>query len=259
MSRLSQLALWLSASLIAAPLQAQTRFAVDTAASLAWWQIQPNWDHLWATTCPQDTAWQPGGAHTARYHYRADKDPLHGHNVDQKAMARTPVPLYPRAIAMANCTPAVRGEIVANDTVNWRGVRGMIVIMPDDLVTGLDFRDTFAHKHLLETHLFPDIRFVIDSLVDVKPGDTLEATAMGTLQVHGEKTSWGVPLKVWHEPLGLRVTGQFAFPVSDLVEVYKFPRAPLWMGVGAKWWKWFHLGIDAIMVPEGGAVHAGAR
>ena len=42
--------------------QKQTRFAIDAKTSLAWWQIDPNYGHLWATTCPDERSWQPGEA-----------------------------------------------------------------------------------------------------------------------------------------------------------------------------------------------------
>ncbi|HEX6064982.1 MAG TPA: hypothetical protein VFZ04_12215, partial [Longimicrobiales bacterium] len=41
----------------AASAQQSYRFAVDGKTSLAWWQIDPNSGHLWATTCPDDLSW----------------------------------------------------------------------------------------------------------------------------------------------------------------------------------------------------------
>ena len=40
--------------------QAQTRWVVDPKGSLAWWQIEPNMQHLWGTSCPQEPSWRPG-------------------------------------------------------------------------------------------------------------------------------------------------------------------------------------------------------
>jgi len=53
---------YLSALLLlaAAPLAAQTRWVIDRKTSLAWWQMDPHYEHLWATTCPADPSWQPG-------------------------------------------------------------------------------------------------------------------------------------------------------------------------------------------------------
>src|SRR5882672_8525183 len=39
---------------------AQMRWVVDSRSSLAWWQVSPNLNHLWATTCPGDSSWRPG-------------------------------------------------------------------------------------------------------------------------------------------------------------------------------------------------------
>src|SRR5882757_8516136 len=40
--------------------QAETRWTVDPKASLAWWQVSPHLNHLWATTCPGEPSWRPG-------------------------------------------------------------------------------------------------------------------------------------------------------------------------------------------------------
>ena len=40
--------------------QAQSRWTADKRASLAWWQINPHLNHLWATTCPEEPSWRPG-------------------------------------------------------------------------------------------------------------------------------------------------------------------------------------------------------
>ena len=57
-----------------------------------------------------------------------------------------------------------------------------------------------------------------------------------------------IPIKAWHEPLGLRVTGQFHFPAPDLINVYRMSKYPLSLGVGMKIWEQVHMGIDAILV-----------
>ena len=39
---------------------AQTHWTIDPKTSIAWWQMSPHLNHLWATTCPADPSWQPG-------------------------------------------------------------------------------------------------------------------------------------------------------------------------------------------------------
>ena len=170
----------------------------------------------------------------------------------------TIVPIYPRKVAKAVCAPAVRGEVAAADTTNWRGVRGLVVVRADALVTGLDFRDTYARTRILETLVYPDIRFEIDSLTNVQRGDTLRATAVGMIELHGVKKPMTVPIKVWREKLGLRVTGQWEFPAIDLINEYHMSPYPLSLGVKGHIWREVYLGIDAILVPASAAASSGS-
>jgi hypothetical protein len=126
----------------------------------------------------------------------------------------------------------------------------LIVVAARALVTGANQRDRFARDQVLETELYPDIRFTIDSLTAVQPGDTLTAVAIGLFELHGVKQPWSVPIKVWKEPLGRRVTGQWLFPAEDLESVYKMSKFPLSLGVGMHIWKWVYMGFDMILVPE---------
>jgi hypothetical protein len=244
------LLLFLCAGLhVGAPVRAQVRLAVDPGASLAWWQVSPHMGHLWATTCPQDTNWYAGGAHSPEYRYRLDKDPMHGHMSSAKAMAEAPIPLFARPTASANCAPAVRGEVVANDSSGWQNLRGLIVVEAQALTTGERQRDDFARKRVLQTDEFPNIRFTIDSLTSVQTGDTITAIALGIFELHGVKQPWAVPIKAWHERLGLRVTGKWSFPAPNLVSVYQFSKFPLGLGVGMQIWKWIHMGFDVVLIP----------
>ena len=244
----------LFATCLAGPSTAQVRFSIDSRSSLAWWQIQPHMGHLWATTCPEEPSWYVGATHSHGYRYSIAKDPTHGRGgivPSAKEEARTPVPIFPRDSALAVCTPAVRGEITASDTVTWRGVRGLILVRATALVMGEYKRDSLAYDRVLHTDRFPDIRFRIDSLIDVRRGDTLQATAVGAMELHGVTTPWRTPVKAWHEPLGLRVTSQFSFPAPDLIDVYHMSKWPLSLGVGTEIWKTVHLGIDAVLKPAG--------
>src|SRR6267142_6709793 len=140
--------------------------------------MDPHFGYLWATTCPQDTTWQAGASHSSGYRYLVKKDPVRGLPLDERATAKSHTPVYERGFARRGCTPAVTGEITVPDTNTWRGVRGLVSIKAGALVTGLNFRDDFARKRVMESDEYPDIRFVIDSLADIKKGDTLEATAV---------------------------------------------------------------------------------
>src|SRR5437879_2832266 len=53
---------------VAAAAQAQTRWTVDSRSSLAWWQMSPNLNHLWATTCPEEPSWRPGENRSGGWH-----------------------------------------------------------------------------------------------------------------------------------------------------------------------------------------------
>ena len=226
------------------PAAAQIRLVADPASSLAWWQVYPDMGHLWATTCPEEPTWEAGDEHTVGFRYDAKKDMGH----DMRAMRKAPIPNHPRPNAVAVCSPAVRGEIVTADTTSWRGVHGLIVIRADALQTGLDMRDSYARKRVLQTDSYPDIRYEIDSVSNLQKGDTLQGDAFGTFELHGVRQPVTIPIKAWREPLGLRVTGQFHFPAPDLIDVYRMSKYPLSLGVGMKIWEQMHMGIDLILV-----------
>ena len=227
--------------------QQSYRFVVDGKTSLAWWQIDPNYGHLWATTCPEDLSWQPGEARSSggNFNVKSRKQTVPSASSSRN---RT-VPLYPRLDVKPVCRPAVRGEVVVLDTTNWRGTRGEIRILPDSLVTGNDMRDRFARKAVFETPKFREIKFGIDSLVNVQPGDTLRATAVGTLELHGARVAMQGPVKAWREPAGLRVQGELQFPAHDLTKIYGFSKLSLGMGVTLGRWNTVFMGIDAILTP----------
>lgn len=231
----------------AASAQQSYRFAVDAKTSLAWWQIDPNYGHLWATTCPDDLSWQPGEARSSggNFNVKSRKQTV----ASASSSRERTVPLYPRTDVAPVCRPAVRGEIVALDTISWRGTRGEIRILPDSLVTGNDMRDRFSRKAVFETSKFREIKFVIDSLANVQPGDTVRAVAVGTLELHGARVPAQAPVKVWRERAGLRVQGQLQFPAQDLTRVYGFSKLALGMGVTLGRWNTVFMGLDAVLVP----------
>ena len=230
-------------SLAAGPVRAQTtRWVVDTALSLAWWQISPHMNHLWATTCPGDPSWRPGEGRGV-----AGVIPTLTLPTGYAAVRDTAVPLFPRKWVLPVCVSAVRGEIVTADTVRWDHTQGLIRLKADDLVTGLDMRDRYARQAVMATANYPDIRFSIDSLTDVRPGDTLRATVTGIFEFRGVRRPVAASARAWHEAGGLRVTAQFAQPARDLVTVYGVSQVALGLGVGGLVWKVIYLGIDVIL------------
>ena len=72
----------------------QMRWAVDTKSSLAWWQMSPNLNHLWGTTCPGDSSWRPGEGRSSGWYINPKlKLPKYGYaGVDDTVN----VPLFPR-------------------------------------------------------------------------------------------------------------------------------------------------------------------
>jgi hypothetical protein len=233
---------------LVAPAEAQTRFEIDGRSSLAWWQIDPNYGHLWASTCPDDPNWQAGEGRTpgARVNFKTRKQ----HVASASKSRVKEVPMYPRLDVYEVCRRAVRGGVLTADTVNWSGLRGEVIILPDSLDTGLEMRSLYARKAIFETHKFREIRFVLDSLGSVQPGDTIKAVAFGTMQLHGVHTRIEAPVKAWRVPQGLRVQTQFDFPAEQLSEVYKMSKLALEMGTSLGRWNTVYMGVDVIMRPS---------
>ena len=233
----------------ASALAGQVRWTVEPKTSLAWWQVDPHYNHLWATTCPADHSWQPGEGRDpgqyVDYKTRPDLRDNGGHE--------TRVPLFPRLQVNSVCRQAVSGTILIEDTLHWKGVRGEVTLNPDSLFSGLAFRDDFARSHVLNTVDYPRIRFVIDSLVDVKPGpgDTLNATAVGSFSLHGVTTPMQAPVQAWRDPAGFRVRAAFDFDAQDLTKKYGMSKVALGLGVVLHRWKRIHTGIDVILRPAG--------
>jgi hypothetical protein len=235
--------------LISSPivLGAQARWTVEPKTSLAWWQVDPHYNHLWATTCPADHSWQPGEGRDpgqyVDYKNRPDLRDNSGHE--------TRVPLFPRLQVNAVCREAVSGTVIIGDTAHWSGVRGEITLNPDSLFSGLAFRDDFARSIVLNTHQYPKIRFVIDSLIDVQkgPGDTLRATAVGSFALHGVTTPMQAAVQAWRDPAGFRVRGAFDFDAQDLTKKYGMSKVALGLGVVLRRWQRIHTGVDVILRP----------
>lgn len=224
---------------------AQIRWTVDPQTSLAWWQVDPHHNHLWATTCPRDPSWQPGEGRDMGYYVNYAFRP----KTYDAGRTESRVPLYPRRTVRPLCSPAVRGAVIAPDTVSWNGIRGTVAVTAEMLETGLGTRDAFARKAVLETREYPDIRFTLDSLVAVERGDTLRGTAVGTFELHGVRKRVEAAVRAWRESAGLRVLARFQVPARTLVDEYGLSRWALELGVVAGSWKVLHVGVDLILKP----------
>jgi hypothetical protein len=235
--------LYLLTAQIDAP--AQSRWTVDSKASLAWWQMSPNLNHLWATTCPEEPSWRPGEGRSAGWSVAQ----FGASRIRDAASADTVnVPLYPRWEARALCTEAVRGYITVVDPVRWRGIRGEVVVRADALITGNDDRDAYTRIAILQTNRYPEIRFTLDSVVNVtREADTLRGTAVGVFTVRGVARSIATPVKAWPETGGLRVLAKFRIDADSLVPVYGLSSYALGLGVGTKIWQFLFPGVDLLL------------
>ena len=240
----------MSLALVLAPRNASAQAVTYTVApmtSVAWWQVDPNYGHLWATTCPDDPSWQAGES-------RQGSAPVHESTrkkVSVVSYSDKSIPLYQRLDVNPVRRPAVSGSIVVGDTVHWSQVHGEIKVLGDSLYTGLNMRDAYARHAVLETPHNRYIVFTVDSLTDVQQAnDTIHATAVGTFLLHGVTQPMTAPVKAWHDAAGLRVQTQFHFPADNLVKVYNMSKIALGMGVMMGRWKEMHMGVDVIMKPN---------
>jgi hypothetical protein len=233
-----------SGLMLTAPVSAQSQtWVVDERTSLAWWQMNPHIDHLWATTCPGDPSWQPGDGHSGGWSIDRDRLP-DGHKGSSSALSPSEhIPLFPREEVREVCTPAVAGEIVVGDASTWDGVEGRVAVDVNGLETGSNLRNRFT-VGLFAAH--SEIAFRVDRLENVQRGDTLRATAVGILELRGVETPMEVPIKAWREADGLRVVGKFQVPARDLIRVYGMSRWKLGLGATSIW-KELHMGIDVVL------------
>lgn len=224
---------------------AQTeRYTVDSRASLAWWQVNPHFNHLWATTCPSDPSWQPGEGRSPGYYV----DYLTRHDAYDTG-ADNRIPLYPRKRIRYVCRQAVHGQFDVADLQNWHLNGGSISVLADSLVTGLDLRDTFARRSVLNTDQFPSIRFTIDSLTNKQTrGDTLTANAVGTFELRGVRKVVSMPLRAWPEGGGIRVQSHFEIPAKTLASDWGMSKRALGLGVAQSIWREVHMGVDVLLV-----------
>lgn len=250
LSRRTLAAVWLGLLSAEAEARAQATWTVDPKASLAWWQMSPNLNHLWATTCPEDPSWRPGEGRSGGWSMSG--------LATSKGAAGVPdtvnVPLYPRWQARSICAEAVKGQVRAPDAVAWRGVRGEVVVSADALISGAEGRDAYTRQAILQTNRWPDIRFTLDSLVDVtQHGDTLRGTAVGVFTLRDVAKPMTAAVRAWPEAGGLRVLAKFRVLASAMVPEWGLPKFALGLGVGLNIFQDLFMGADLLLRREAAA------
>ena len=219
-------------------------YAIDSTASLAWWQVNPHMKHLWATTCPLDPSWLPGEG-------RSSGMGVDEHMFDFPPEDTTHIPLLQRVRVRPVCTEAVHGHLMTPDTATWIDTQGRIVVEAAALVSGEKQRDEFARKSVLETDKYPQIVFNIEGIMDAKrTGDTTTALAVGELMLHGKSTPIAVHVLSWHENGTLRVRGRWYMTPNELWSKYGISKQAMALGVGMGIWKQLWMGVDLVLRPE---------
>jgi polyisoprenoid-binding protein YceI len=236
----------------AAGAQAQVRWSVDPKYSFAWWQMSPHMNHLWATTCPEEPSWRPGEGRSSGWVINDSLRTVYdkGMQGDANVEDTINVPLYPRPVGKVEtvCTEAVTGQFVLGDTLRWQNIRGRVAVKADALITGENQRDRFARGAVLQTNRFPEIKFTLDSVMNVtRQGDTLVGKALGTFTLHGVAKPKTVDVRAWPEAGGRRVQARFRMPVKELTSEYGFSKFALGLGVGTKIWRNAFMGVDMIL------------
>jgi hypothetical protein len=260
LAALSHRTLVLVAGLVAvgAGARAQTRWLVDSKLSLAWWQMSPHLNHLWATTCPEEPSWRPGEGRSGGWAIDKKLRTVYsgGTTGDQAVADTINVPLYPRPKAETKCTEAVAGELIVGDTTRWQSVRGLVVVKGAALVSGEHRRDAYARDAVLQTSRYPDIRFTIDSLVNVtRQADTLSGTALGVFTFHGAAQPMTATVRSWPVAGGRRVLAKFRIPAKRLTKDYGLSKFALGLGVGTKIWQDAFAGVDVLLRSEAPGAH----
>ena len=231
--------------------QAQTRWTVDPKLSLAWWQVSPHLNHLWATTCPEEPTWRPGEGRSGGWNINPELKTKS--TTGYQAVADTiNVPLYPRTKAEAVCTEAVRGGVTLSDTVRLRGVSGKVAVRADALISGSNERDAYSKRAILQTSRYREVTFTLDSVVNVtRHADTLRGTGVGQFKLLEVTQPMTANLIAWPEAGGIRVQAKLRIPAGNLVPVYGMSRFALGLGVGTKIWQDLFAGVDMVLRPEG--------
>jgi len=220
-----------------------TRWVIDPRTSLAWWQVNPNLNHLWATTCTGDPGWRPGEGRSSGWNIDPKlKLSSHGYANDDDTVH---VPLFPRKNVQPICAEAVRGDVEVADRAHWRGVHGTIAVRGDALFTGEAMRDVMMHQSL-NTDQFPEMQFQLDSLVvTTTSADTVFGTAVGTMTIRGVPRPSAAAVKLFPDAGGMRVLARFRITAKALAD-YAPKLHDLGLGVNTRLWKDFFFGADLV-------------
>jgi len=208
-------------------------------------------NHLWASTCPREPSWHPGDSRSSGW----DVAPLKGG--DAGISDTINVPLHPRLTVRPLCMDAIRGRIVVQEPIGGRGARGEVIVNPDSLFMGEERRWKWARDAGLQTKLFPEIRFQLDSFVNLsRQGDTLSGTALGVLFLHGHNKSVAATVKVFpdSEAAATRVLARIRAPAREFVADYwpgclAQPTCLFALGVRMNLWKHMFFGADLVLRP----------
>jgi hypothetical protein len=234
---------------------AQTRFKVDAKTSLAWWQMSPNMNHLWATTCPGDPDWRPGEQRSGGWTINPKlKLPSTGFSNTEDTVH---VPLFPRQVVAPICVEAIRGHIEVADTVHWQGVHGMVAVQSDALISGEVMGDEMMHRVMQSTQ-YHEMIFTVDSLVDVEMNaDTIVGRAIGTMKIRDYTSPVTAYVQAFHDSAGLRVLAKWGVLASELGKMT--PELKYYsLAMQANLWKHFFMGVDLILVPSDSDANASA-
>jgi len=205
--------------------------------------INPHYNHLWATTCPNDPSWQPGEGRDEGWEVDYSTRPVlrdADHNDPR-------VPLFPCKRVRPLCAQAVSGQLVVQDSLRSIGASATVAVMLDSLVTGYRLRDAYARRAVLETKQHPVFELKVDSLTGVRGTDTIQASVEGTLRLRGVTRPVRFPVVGWREAGGLRVQGQLSFPAHELVDTYGMSSWALGLGVALRRWRTVHVGADLLL------------
>jgi hypothetical protein len=158
------------------------------------------------------------------------------------------VPLFPRTRVYPSCIEAVRGEVVAPDTVHWKGTLGTVMVRGETFVTGETMRDLLMHQ-VMQTSQFPEISFSLDSLTAVtRRADTLHGNAVGILQFRDLKMPTVAVVSAFPTPGGMRVLAKWRVPAKDLMKMT--PKLEyLGLGLNTNIWRDFFMGADIVFRP----------
>jgi polyisoprenoid-binding protein YceI len=228
---------------------AQGRWSVDPVYSLAWWQVDPHFGHLWATTCPEEPSWLPGEGRSGGWTIQGVPVPGEGSAAVSDTMN---VPVYPRYEPLPVCVNAVAGYVFMPDTIGWTGVRGEVTVKTDALITGDTRRDAYAHRTILDASRYPLSRFRIDSLRGVtRRADTLSGTAIGMFTVRSVERPMTASVRAWPAAGGLRVLARLRIDAKDLTGEWGLSKYALGLGVATNVWYYLFVGVDVVLRRDG--------